>query len=478
MRHYLLFFMLMVSCAGYSQEFKVYENGLIYDERTMTKLSVIVDSLNLKFRTCDLSHPYYSYAQGMATLVKVPSKDALKQIRNGISLDAYRQRYPGSKKDELWLVKSRYRDHKDKRFIEYSGLPYGWGDEPSITVEDERENDKSSGWIVDEEESLAFYFSKLESYTLPAEYARMVLYVDCMIDTTAEIYFPQAKGLIYQQVESGSKPAAFIEWANQFPNRPEYPDYKKLEEKEFYAALDHYYDNYRTWDSLRMLNLDENMRNVRWQSLLAEAADESVNTGNTSAELELYVSRYLSKELALKMKRSRRVIGNCSQDQSPRYHAMEICQLAAETAKWDIFLRSHLDIMNDRFERMSDGSYAWADRKTYLKELEDLDIRAIDLLLGTSLRVANVSEKHYRSSIGRAGRALADAKDKAALEQRLIAMVQDEKLDPFNRLLMAYLFSNYAHNLDTSQQRDDKLKKLNAAVATMPEYARKVWKKG
>lgn len=33
------------------------------------------------------------------------------------------------------------------------------------------------------------------------------------------------------------------------------------------------------------------------------------------------------------------------------------------------------------------------------------------------------------------------------LEQRLLAMVQDEQLDPYNRLLFAYRFNNYAHNL-------------------------------
>jgi len=43
-------------------------------------------------------------------------------------------------------------------------------------------------------------------------------------------------------------------------------------------------------------------------------------------------------------------------DESPRTHARAIALLAAETNNWDILLRAHIDIMNDRFERRSDGS--------------------------------------------------------------------------------------------------------------------------
>jgi hypothetical protein len=164
-------------------------------------------------------------------------------------------------------------------------------------------------------------------------------------------------------------------------------------------------------------------------------------------------------------------------DLSPRLHAMQICQLAAETAEWDIFLRSHLDIMNDRFDRQSDGSYAWANRKTYFKELEDLDIAAIDLLLGTSLRVTNVNNNHYWGSIDRTGRALADVTDKDALDTRLLTMIQDGRLDPFNRLLIAYLFSHYTANLDDDSLRELREKKLRIAIESWPDYLQAVWKK-
>jgi len=66
-RSFLLMLVVCGYCYGQNNEFQMYSNGLIYDESTMNRLGVIVDSLNIRFRSCDLSHPYYSYPQGMAT---------------------------------------------------------------------------------------------------------------------------------------------------------------------------------------------------------------------------------------------------------------------------------------------------------------------------------------------------------------------------------------------------------------------------
>lgn len=473
----ILLSLMLISklCFGQQTEFTVYQNGLIYDAPTMTKLGAIVDSLNLRFRSCDLSHPYYSIPQGKATFVSIPNKEAQKLIESGASLETFRQRYASNIQSELWLIKYKYTNYKGNAIIEYSSLP-GKG-EHSINVKDTRANDKTSGWIMSDDKSEAFYFIKLERFTLPHNYARLVQYVDCMIDTTAKIFFPEAKGSVYEQATQGSKASEFIKFARTFPNEPKQPDYNELSEKEYDKAIRKYYVEYNVWDSLRILKLDEKMfKSTYARSLLLDAIAESIDTRNSSSEFEFYVSRYGSKEQALQLKRSRRVIGNCSQDQSPRYHAIEICQLAAATTQWDIFLRSHLDIMNDRFERQSDGSYAWAQRKTYLKELEALDIPAVDLLLGTCLRVSNVSDNHYFGSIGRVGRALTDATNKKQTEQKMLAMIRDTTLDPYNRLLIAYLVDNYAHNLE-EEEKNACLKELEEATSTLPELVKKVWEK-
>ncbi len=201
-----------------------------------------------------------------------------------------------------------------------------------------------------------------------------------------------------------------------------------------------------------------------YKSLLIEAADEAINNGISDDALEFYVERYLAPELALKMKRLRQPVGFCSMDQRPRLHAQGICRLAAETAQWDIFLRAHLDIMNDNFERRSDGSYAFGGRGTYLKELEELDINSLDLLIGTSLRAENINANHYVADIGRAGRALSESRHREELESRLLSMIKDDRLDRFNRLLMVYLFDNYNHFLEDESQKGENAKRLLDAL--------------
>jgi hypothetical protein len=479
----LIFILLVASSCSYAQptEFTQYSNGLIYDESTMNRLEIIVDSLNVRFRACDLAHPYYSFPQGNASWLEVPSKAARKLIESGITFDEFIKKYPDAlKRKNIWITKNYYTNYKNENIIQYSGLPQGYGSEPKLNLKQKRSNDKTSGWLLNDDGTKAFYIDTLREVQLPFSYARLVQYVDCMIDTTATIYFPEAEGNTYRTVNPDSKAAQFLTLANNYPREPKRPDYddKKTEELDFDSLYEVYASAYTVWDSLRLLHVDAKMKSDNyWKSLFADAVQESIDNTDSDAAFEFYVLRYGNKSDALKLMRSRKVVGYCSQDMSPRYHAMNICMAAAETAQWDIFLRSHLDIMNDRFERMSDGSYAWAGRKTYLQELEELDIPAVDLLLGTSLRVSNVSDNHYWGSISRVGRALTDARDKDAVENQLLTMMQDPALDIYNRLLIAFVFDHYTHNLDESPRKETNKQRLETALETMPQQIQDVWRK-
>ena len=149
---------------------------------------------------------------------------------------------------------------------------------------------------------------------------------------------------------------------------------------------------------------------------------------------------------------------------------MSIAELSAQTVNWETFLRAHLDIRNDRFERVSDGSYAWAARKTCLRELEELDINVPDLMLGISLRIDNPSHNHYFGSLGRLGRALAETQQPRELEQRLLGLVADPALDTYNRVLAYYLFLNYNSYLEDKPIQQQNVARLNAAVQKLPPY--------
>lgn len=454
-------------------EFRIHENGLIYDDETMKKLSHIVDSLNIRFRQCE-PRDYKSFAQGFATFVTVDKnkKAATGAIRDNISLEAFRKKFPKAEVERVRIYKYTFTNYKKERTVCYTSFPFPDDNEKALYLPLTNANDKTNGWVMEEDEDVsALFLEDLESPSFPQVYAQLIQYVDCMVDTTATIYFQEAERETFDSLPPGSKVRQYLELANDFGGEPEYPRDLDVETPFYEQAIHKYRREHAQWNNKRLAALDEKMKEQHNQILLQEATDEALSLGRSSDVLEFYVERYLSPGQALKLKRHRQVVGFCSMDSRPRDHAADICRLAATTAQWDIFLRAHLDIMNDNFVRASDGSYAWAGRGTYLKELEALNINATDLLIGTCLRSSTVSDNHYHGDISRIGRALAESHDLDAVSTRLLAMIKDDQLDLFNRLLTVYVFNHFNYNLpeDAVERRKANVAELQAAIATLPD---------
>jgi hypothetical protein len=374
----------------------------MYSEVTMDHLSHIVDSLHLKFRSCDLDRTYYAKTQSIAHYVTLKEGDltaARRDMSEQLPFEEFVKKYPNAEmEDSLLVTKERYQNYDNLEVIKFSSicLDGGYGHHISWENEPERYNMPVKGrWSLSywpggdySEPSLsAFYFlEEFSAPALPERYARLVQYTDCLIDTSGRIYRETA-----------------IRGDVMLPN------------------------------NLRKLSMKKK------QQLLEE------------------------------MRRTR-VVGYCSQDQRPRTHARNIAILSAETANWEVFLRAHLDILNDRFDRASDGSYAWSARETYIRELEALDINVSDLMLGISLRVENPSQNHYYGSIRRTGRALAESKDVAAIADRILTMIADPQLDNYNRVLLYYLFLNMHQHLPEGDEKARYAEQLKEAVSAMPYY--------
>ncbi|MFO0478912.1 MAG: hypothetical protein ACK50L_09100 [Bacteroidota bacterium] len=394
---------LIFTISAYCQdgEFKVYPNGLIYSEQTMGKLSHIVDSLNLKYKTCNFNTVFYSKSQTIGHIVKVDKsniKEAKKDMENQISLDDFLKKYPKATIERnALIIKSKYKNYEKQDVVEFEEFDlksdYGF----SITSEDVSlyQKDFSNKWLLKHsektsysDESLsAFYFPiNFSSVPVPQKYSQMIGYSDCLIDTTTTKFKDKLK--------------------------------------------DGWVDLPENWTSLS-------------DKKKAKLLDEM---------------------------RSTSVIGGCSQDSRPREHAIHIALLSAETYNWEVFLKAHLDIMNDRFDRMSDGSYAWGQRNTYIKELEELNINVPDLILGISFRIENPASNHYFGSIGRVGRALSETKNRNEIEQAMLSIVSDNELDTYNRLLFYFLFRNYNHNIKDETIKKENNVKLATATKTLPDF--------
>jgi len=228
----------------------------------------------------------------------------------------------------------------------------------------------------------ALYFTEeFSSKKLKGKYGQMVQYSECLIDTTSQIFSENAKysGVRYFDTLP-NKISKFNDYVAKILKRPEFDSNKfeiimgldtmsyglakkKLSKKELaerekqVKILENEFEIYRTkigeWESLRLTRLDSLSTNdLNFMPLLKDALAEAKDLANSDDEFEEFVARYVSKNDALQLKRNRRVVGGCSMDSSPRYHAFNIALLSAETTKWDVFLKSHLNIMNVRFNRV------------------------------------------------------------------------------------------------------------------------------
>ena len=384
-------------------EFKVYPNGLIYSEYTMNKLNHIVDSLNLKFKSCDVNKRFYSEYQTVAYAVileKGNLKQAKKDMENQIPIQEFIKKYPKAKiEKEALVIMDKYLNYKNEELISFSNIDFGNNNYVKIESEDKNIDYKKlqNKWLfkynkkpdVFEESIESFYFpNKFTSTELPQKYAQMIGYSTCLIDTTTSRLF---------------KENLKRSWAEDFP------------------------DNWTSLSKAERLKL----------------LDKMVNTVIRSG---------------------------CGQDPGPRDHALKIALLSAETASWKIFLKAHLDIMTDKFYRNSDNSKNQEIRKTYIRELEVLNINLTDLLFGISFRVSNPAKNNYYGSIYRIGRAIAETNNRNETEQGMLSIIADKNLDDYNRVLFYSLFLNYNENIKDEKIYNDNYWKLLFAKEKLPNY--------
>jgi len=179
---------------------------------------------------------------------------------------------------------------------------------------------------------------------------------------------------------------------------------------------------------------------------------------------------YEDKLNLLEQMRSTIVTAFCSMDDSPRLHALHIALLSAEVANWGVFIKSHLDIMNDYFDRLIDASYGWERRKTYIKELEELNIDVIKLLLGISFSIENPASNHYFGNIARIGMAFTESIYRQEFENEVLSIISDKNLDLHNRLKFYFLFLNYIYHLKDDKLKEENTKKLEMAKKTFPDF--------
>jgi hypothetical protein len=457
-------------------EFRDQPNGLMYSDASMKALRRMVDSLNLRFKTCDLSRTFYSHPQARIHNVVFKSKtnnlkSIMKDIDQRLPFDSIVKKYRkliDDKDTTRWCILLPHNDDDDAdnkyRYLE--GNPESGYDSQTIDsnarayfVPGQLPHMKgkwsythlTKDWADDDYTLYCSYFPEdFRQQQLPARYAALIQYVDCMIDTNATIFLKNESSANEKRDDVLMPVRDYI--------------YKSMCRDAPRVRWLYYLDDTAVNFALKSLASDQH-----FLALVNTAVDKCVKNGVGDDGFDAIAGELISAGTKLTLKRSRIVWGRCSQDEGPRIHARSIALLAAETNSWDIFLRSHLDIMNDRFNRMSDGSYAYAARKTYLKELEELNLNVTDLLLGLTLHAQNVAGNHYYGTVWRLGWALTESKERKQFEVRLIEMLKDAQLDSFNRGLLFMLFASYVQHLDDKKEANGLINKIKNNKQVFPK---------
>lgn len=495
----LLGVLFMLTCAVFGQKFRQNTNGLIYSDQAIGKLKYIVDSLNLKFTHCE-THNFNSLVQQQAKTIVVSGSQSLqvkKAIDSGKSFEEIAETLPDSvvNRNNL-LIKIEVVDFDGTPLLKFKVLNTNREDYTITYLGSDLDKYKEvvKGWVYDydeasnylEEKLFAIYIDgTLQSSPLSEKYSRLVQYSECLVNPSKKIFFKDS----YEsqlKFKDSEKVRAFHRFIYKKLKRPEY-NLPRIKGKrllndtltvsndsiKYYAA---YLKKLDAWEATRLKKVEKLYKNdkkfrEKFTALYALAKSDTIETDD---EFEQYVALFVSPKEALWFKRNRIVTDWCGGAGAPRKHALAIAELAGETTEWEIFLRAHLGIMNERFQRLSNGSYIWGEPRSYIKELEALNINVSDLLLGASLRVNNASANHYFGSIYSIGCSLAESKDRIAIKQQMLEMIKDNTLDDFNRLTMFDALNYYINRLTNAEEKKQGWNELKLAMQSMPEYIRPV----
>lgn len=436
-------------------------DGLMYTAQDMQQLKKIADSLGVSYLRCPV-FSFTAWHQAPAVSVEFRSKGPLTELiaalDSGVALKTLRERYGHMIKGTTGAAvvasdQGRFYAgnvtafgelHTDSaRAARWLHLePGDWVYRTSSAYTKEGQVNILNAWQLTD---------NLVAPVIPERYGRLISYTDCLVDTSIRLMLPESRladrdrslSLLKTYVlRKTSKKKIVLEGVFQ----EELP-YKDLQD----YVLAHYKD-------------DSTVHRLTEETLLS-GIEGYLTEGFTAIAKQV-----IPAERLLDLYRSARVTGFCSMDSRPREHARAIAVLASRTHNWPVFIRAHLNIMNDYMDRMTDGSYAQSGRKTHLRELELINIHTTDLLLGSAMRASNMAAGHYYGAINRYGRALSETQNPAAFESQIKKMLSDKQLDDVNKLLLFALYANYCYSQPTKEKATEKISALRREAGQYPLY--------
>lgn len=473
MKNLLLLSACFFSCTINAQDSD--SERLIYSEEAREALIHIVDSLNLEFSVSE-SKPYKSCMQGRGDYFFMNSTDAfqaIKDMESGFTFNQMAAKYPYAQMQPDVIVERLQATLDGKPNVIYAAISLGELIPSAAFTEDTAL--PSKGWVFSYDiqySALTAYYlpDGLSSPELPERYARLVQYVDHLVPRDTQVYFDYSWECTPPYAyEPGPKMKLFKDYHNEKLQRPIYtelnpdnPVAAKEDRERFRAKLS-------AWEDSRRHGADSLMQSDAvfkklFRDALAEANDHLTVTDE---EFEEYAEAYASKEEALYFKRCRKVMNTEATDSEPRRHMMNIARLAAETRDWQLYLAAQFEILSERlFFRPPVLNETL--QHSFVRELEAINVNAVEFLLGHALRTADKDEGLTTMATFKLAMPIVEAFEREVAENILLDMIADRELDEVNRATAYRLFCSY-NRLLPEMQREKNNRRLEQAEGFLPE---------
>lgn len=438
---------------GQQQSDRCLYNAEIHDE--LRGLKAERDQL---FHSCTLDRAYQSLDHGTATYFytgwvdrdsMLISSDSLKRYLSGGSVDINHLRTCIPKLvcyDTVDVVRQRYIDYRGRAKYQYtayarSSPTYINGEVGMVLQQVLLDGADLMGSNLIEREGIVLH-DDFHSEVIPQTYADLINYVDCMIDPVKRIYIHNEsrkywpnynktiESYIAGQIVSW-KP--FLSQDDAIVRRDRFRENRKR--RQYNDSLRHH------WVHTYGLE-DRRFRHIY----------DSLQQSGEQLPLDI-ISLFSGDRVALDSARLYPKMASCSMDETPVRQLAYIGKLAAAAADWDLFMKAHLNIMNDRFHASIRSSYGEASRQTFVADLEAIGVSLADLFVGTLLQVSDSREGHYQSSPMRMGRAVSELYGPEEVISLLSAAASDPRLDINNRLQMYYTLRAYEDYTKDAQIR-------------------------
>ena len=417
----------------------LHENGLIYDEATIRTLRHICDSMQQRFRSEPPGPPCYAPSQTIGSYIRLRGTiAALEEVGrvmdSGATFDEVAGEFGEMMIDsmrEIALTRHQWQNRNQWGMTYTAALtdaPYEpiWVDQ-STSVDDSNTVISPIGWFHDirlrwtedsiKEMTALYVMHPLERHRLPERYARLVQFVDFMVDTTTALKLVNDK--------DEQTPGAFDEVMEAIHEVIDPPEETTPSPSSFSAYL----ERHESWIDRKMARIDEAMRDTAFADKVRAAAKTGIADMRSDPDLEFLVERYISKDLALELTRRRRLIRMCGSDGADVAQYNAIARLAAEAGRWDIFPRAHFRIICPPYAGLDETAMP-GERKTYVKELEAIGLDLPAMMIGQAIRIDEPNGKHLGIWNPAVATAMAESEMGEEYEKRLLAMIDDPELDP------------------------------------------------